>query len=464
MQALTEEERSVYVEKADEILGKALYCGSKYDIIIIKDLNCFFLFHQERNGPQKNMAKALSRREKKTFFLTVLLFFAVLAVFVAVRSFIAGGNHIITTSLAYTTARDSVVAEGIVIRSDKLISASQNDLTLMLVKDGEKVAKSDKLAVSFSAKSHMEEYQNGIALQATADNWRRILSQSVGTFDISNVNASLYESLLSLSADNAVARADGSHTQSALDAIVTRAHVLGADDAISAHIKELDAESSRLLSAAGTPRYISTSFAGYFSFATDGLEDSLSFSKAESITADQVEEKLDEPLSLSSDRHLGRVVTGYQWYYAAMIPSVNAELMNIGAEYSLTFPSFSVKGVLKKTEFSSAGNLLCVFLVSEKIQNIVSERKLDGEIVFNNYEGYQVPKSCVRIETNEVGEKVLGVFVIRGRRCVFMTIDILLEKENYYIVKADLSDNSGLYLNDTLVLSGKNLYDGMVIN
>ncbi len=410
------------------------------------------------------MAQSLSRREKKTFLLTVLLFFSVLAVFAAVRSFIAGGNHIVTTSLAYTSARDSVVAEGIVIRSDKLISASQNGLTMMLVKDGEKVAKSDNLAVTFSESSRMEEYQKGIALQKTADNWRRILSQSVGTFDISNVNATLYESLISLSADNAVSSVEGTHTQSALDAVVTRSHVLGADDAISTRIAELDAESSKLLAAAGTPRYVSTSFAGYFSFATDGLEETLTFSKAESITADQVKEKLDEPLSLSSDRHIGRVVTGYQWYYAAMIPSSKAQEMKVGMTYTLTFPMFSVKGVLKKTENSSDGGFLCVFLVSEKIQNVVSERKLDGEIVFNDYEGYQVPKSCVRIETNDAGEKVLGVFVIRGRRCVFMTIDILLEKENYYIVRADLSDNSGLYLNDTLVLSGKNLYDGMVIN
>ncbi|MBO5671187.1 MAG: hypothetical protein J6S41_06520, partial [Clostridia bacterium] len=87
-------------------------------------------------------------------------------------------------------------------------------------------------------------------------------------------------------------------------------------------------------------------------------------------------------------------------------------------------------------------------------------REVSAEIVFDTVSGYRIPKASLRISA----EGKRGVYVIRGQRCVFMEVDIMLEKDNYYVVRADLADNTGLYLYDTLVLSGKDLYDGMVIN
>ena len=59
-----------------------------------------------------------------------------------------------------------------------------------------------------------------------------------------------------------------------------------------------------------------------------------------------------------------------------------------------------------------------------------------------------------------------GVYVLRGSVVYFRRIEIVYEGNDYYLVKEGLEseDVSYLQVNDLIILNGKNMFDGRVLD
>ena len=85
------------------------------------------------------------------------------------------------------------------------------------------------------------------------------------------------------------------------------------------------------------------------------------------------------------------------------------------------------------------------------------------QVVKSSFTGYRVPVSAVRIV-----DGVKGVYILRGSKVLFRKIEPLFEYDGYLIVKerdesaADRA--SWLAKNDFVIVKGKDLYDGKIVN
>lgn len=405
------------------------------------------------------MGRGLSRSEKTAITLTAfIIFLLALGLFIG-RSLVAGGNHITTTVVAFDTVRDSAEAEGLIIRKEQSLSADSADFCYLICEDGEKVARGDDLALRFSSQSQLDAYRKAARLAERISRLRELQAAAGRDSDLSGVNERLYETLLSLSAAAGEGSADDVFSDRALDCITARDIILDAGFDISARISALEEEYDRMVRVAGGGSFVRAPAAGYYSAAADGYVGRLTYADARNLDTATVISLLKDPPAPAADT-AGTLVSGYEWYYAALLSEAETESLREGRTYTLTFPGFDANATLVLLGEPAEGKCLCLFYLNTRMEKAVSLRRVSAEIVFNTVSGYRIPKASLRIDA----EGRRGVYVIRGQRCVFMEVEILLEKDSYYVVKADLGDNSGLFLNDTLVLSGKDLYDGMVIN
>jgi hypothetical protein len=81
-----------------------------------------------------------------------------------------------------------------------------------------------------------------------------------------------------------------------------------------------------------------------------------------------------------------------------------------------------------------------------------------ASVVTASYEGFRVPAEGLRVE-----DGVSGVYVLEGVRAVFKPVEILLNGEGYYLVRASDSDRGALFTNDEVIVSGTDLADGKVV-
>ena len=95
------------------------------------------------------------------------------------------------------------------------------------------------------------------------------------------------------------------------------------------------------------------------------------------------------------------------------------------------------------------------------------ERHQSVRINLGSKTGYRIPAEAL----HTVGED-RGVYILVGNMIEFRRITIIGEGDGYYIVSTyerDFEDNLGseipyLYINDLIVTSGKDLYDGKLLD
>lgn len=404
------------------------------------------------------MGKGLSRKEKTAIALTVALMALACAALLIARSALAAGNHITTTVVEYDTVRTTVPVEGLIIRQELTVPAPEAGFGMLTVQDGEKLAKGDTVAVSYATADRLEAYREAARVRAELELYEQTLASVSRDSELSGINESLYEAKLALARASATGFVDAAASARALAGMLGRASVLQPDYDLAGRVEALGREYDRLVTAAGKGTVIAAPAAGYYSAVSDGYPSALRYENAETLTTESFAQALALGKQPSDANGMGSLVLGYSWYYACLAEQERCEGLRQGRTYELSFADFSVNARLQTLGDAVDGKRLCLFCIEEKIEKAVSLREASAELVFGEVSGYRIPKAALRML-----EGKRGVYVIRGQRCVFMEIEILLEKDNYYVVKADLTDNSGLFLNDTLVLSGKDLYDGMVI-
>ena len=90
---------------------------------------------------------------------------------------------------------------------------------------------------------------------------------------------------------------------------------------------------------------------------------------------------------------------------------------------------------------------------------------LDGRVahvklLMDDYEGIRIPTEAIRFDD----EHKAGVYTLNGIEVVFKKIKQIISEEDYTLV-VDTSDLDGyISLYDTIIVEGKDLYDGKIID
>ncbi len=246
---------------------------------------------------------------------------------------------------------------------------------------------------------------------------------------------------------------------------------------------------------------------GWYYPDTDGYEAVFTSSAAASLTYDDFKRMAEAPAAATSS-DAGKIVTSPVWYFVCELSKASLDAKIEGEEYTVFFPhNRGIKLVMTLEKICPGGDVgLALFRTDKTPEGFDFARMQSYELLENEYTGFKIPKSAVRVIDGQ-----MGVYVLSGEVVHFRKIEVMTEYESNYIVEMDheaqaeeeeteAADNNGMVaqspewspddgtaksadgapdsaesaepevreyswlgLNENVIISGKGLSDGRVI-
>jgi len=380
------------------------------------------------------------------------------------------GTAIETENTFYSVVNDIINTEAYIFRDESLIIQSAEGAKSYLAENGEKVYLGQELCVTYQDydEADTQERINEI------NNQLSVLEQSYGSYfaDLGSINENITESMMSIlqSVSQGDLRAAKRFQNSLLIQMNRRqATVEENDDFFSNKISELKREKTALEgSLYGEKVSTGAPAAGYFYTEVDGYENLFSATALESMTLKDFKALTangQQPAVMGNA--IGKIAKTSKWYIAFVCQRREAAGFKKGQTYTVSFPysETELEMTLERSSGSGESNEMLVVLSSHTLLSDFNfARRQEVNVIKTSVEGLKVRTTALR---NEDGQT--GVYVLSDNRVVFKTAEVLRENGGFYLVALPDSSNhtvrsaTKLSLHDTVILGGKNLYVGKVI-
>lgn len=374
-------------------------------------------------------------------------------------------NPIKTEVAALYSTTDYIGFKGIYARDEKLVSYNVSGVLNYTHPDGYKVAKNSVIAEVYRNQSDLACQQQIDELIAR----RTVLQDAqalVGT-DSSQLE-SFSNQIYDKHSEMMQHLCDGDYkSASALksDMLNLRSKkeiVKGAETSYSEKIQEINNQISSLKAQISRDPYaISIGETGYFVSVVDGYEDILNSETVFELTKEQIGHILATDNADSNPPGvIGKLIDGYKWYMVAVLDTVRMGTVFEGAEVTLRvgYSQQDVKASVVSLKRQEDGSSICIFECDTFSSDFVDGRVVQVKLLMDSYEGIRIPTSAIRIVDNKA-----GVYIRNGIKVEFKQIKQMISEEDYTLVEntSDLDGYISLY--DTVIVEGKDLYDGKII-
>lgn len=415
----------------------------------------------------------------------VPVFAIIIVVVFAVSEIYSLSSRTLVTQITYEqTVLETVDAQMYVIKDEIILTNNASGVVVPVAENSERVSRGSAIAAVFSSESSAENYSNLQNLNDKLHSYRKIdnslrladvdlekLSSEIDTVFHSILDSAYSNNYSSLSEDKMTFSEKLSRKQISLNNDVD----------VSAHISQVQSEIAAIESDAAPSQIISAETAGYYVSHLDGYENMLTTQDVDTLTADRLIDALNaKPSAIQSDS-IGKIIDGYNWYTACIVNSADISAFEVGDSVKLIFDDFgddTVKTVVHSVSSVDDDNSLVVFRCNLMNEFLSGLRIVSGKIVLEEHTGLKVGKDALRV--NEDGCE--GVYVRRGELISFRRLNIVYSEESFVIVsppiiteddkkegnEAKLEEKESIIKNhiklyDEVIVSGKELSDGMVI-
>lgn len=354
--------------------------------------------------------------------------------------------------------------KGFVLRDETAISSQSGGTSISLAVDGTRVAKGDCIAISCANNDDASVYTR---LKAAKEEYNRLvtLNNQNGVNELSSEKLNdeiqtAYGDILNKIFQNDFSTVSKSveefNNKSATRQIMSEGSI-DLSDAITTLKEEIDSLESKNVKYTE----VEAPASGYYINNLDGYETTLNYAEADKLTIEQIEKAVEaEPSEAASAS--GKLVSSYLWYLAGVVDTKHTKSFPVGKNIIVNFPDEGLENVSMKVESAEAVNgKLKVILSSTLMNETLANMRIENvEIVEQSYSGYKIPSNAIRFNK----ENNSGVYVLRGKIISFIEVEILYSQEEYVIVSASRTGGRGLKLYDDVVIKGRDVYDGKVIN
>ncbi|GHV05034.1 hypothetical protein FACS1894217_01260 [Clostridia bacterium] len=367
-----------------------------------------------------------------------------------------------TVSAVEITIEDAIPADVFFVRDEYLLSYDAPGV-IAPVPDGTRVAKGNIVARVYENYSALSGSYARRELTRRVTEMEAAQTQSASGMDIIHTDAGIFKQLAAM-LDARDRRRMEDYDEAGLNfkaSVFRREFTYGEggdlNDALVGARGQLATLSATVSTELAT---IKAPAAGLFISEVDGFEEQLTVDSLENLT-------VQELLGLQRDAtaaagNYGKLSLGYTWYAAAILPE-SAEIT--GSKLTLRFAdsaesvmTFNVERVGEPQD----GKKLAILSTTYGLEDFAGLRRLPADNVTNTYTGLRVPKVAVKQDPRTLK---YGVYCVVGTQAVFKPIEIIGERDNFYLAafnpeKAGVNE---LLPGDVMLTSGKNLYDGKVI-
>lgn len=395
---------------------------------------------------------------------SVLKAFVILiaAVFIINQIFSSVYRPVKTESAVYYTAVDGMNITGLIIRNETLVSYTGGGVMHFVTADGNRVAKNGIIANIYDTASASITVSEIEAVKEKISDLEDILSYN----DIEAINLDLIDQRVEERVNDFVlstSTGNYKNTQKSADELISSLNrkqaALGTVTDFSGQLEALNARLTTLNSQLPTARgQVLAEQSGYFVSKTDGYEEVLLSEDLSKITTEFLDGIKAET---HKDTVVGKIVSDYEWYIAAQV-SINQSLnYKEGDRLKLltalkSSPELSV--TVDKINISDNGDgAVLIFSCSEMNSELATMRSGPMTVVKTEYSGLRVDRKALRVVDGQ-----RGVYVLSGMQINFVPVDIIYSNESYIICKKN--NESVLKLYDSVVVKGRNLYDGKIVS
>ncbi len=413
----------------------------------------------------------------KQFLMTLLSLFII--AYIVLQLALNVGDLVETDRVSYATTAEKLELTAYLFREELPIAALSRGVNSYFFDDGEKVSKGEKIAVTYTNENDALVQNKIRALNKKIDILKKsALSYGSSTTDIERLNEILSEVTLDIL--KAVDKNDLAEALRHKDELTIQnnrylalnSSVNNYNTQISALENEKRALENMLTSASAA---YTASAPGYFYSALDGYEKIFTMEKLENLTLSAFEQlKSSLPDENVKNNSVGKLVLSPNWYIACEMDKRTASNYAKGNSYNFDFP-FSGDTIismrLEKTVTQSDSDKAIMIFSGNSMPNGFNFLRMQTvKLVLKTYEGLKIPSSALR-KINDV----TGVYALDGNKVIFKKAEVLFEENGYYICalpvdpaypsRKNIAYVSKKYLSlyDTVIYSGRDIYEGKVL-
>lgn len=388
----------------------------------------------------------------------------IMVVFIAHQVYSSAYKPITTISAEYYTATEGFQINGIVLREEKIIDSNHSGALHFVVSNGERVPKNGVIANIYAdadtsvSVNRIDQLTLRIAEIEEMQGYNDVEAADLSLIN-NKVNNSLNEMIRGIANGNFSSfEADSAQL---LTNISRRQMITGEQTDFSARLNELKTERDSISASLPQPvGSITTDVSGYFVSSVDGYENVLTCDDVESITPEYIDNLKSEPVSKSA---IGKMVSGYTWYIASKLDISESLKYKIGDKLTLKTTIKStpeLKVTLEKINTSTSDNTAVMIFSCEQMNSeLASMRQGAFTIINSTYSGLKIPTKSLRVQDGKT-----GVFVRSGMMVKFVEVNVIYRTDEYIICEQQISNDAVLRLYDDVVVKGKRLYDGKIVD
>lgn len=371
-----------------------------------------------------------------------------------------------------TTEKEGVSISGYVFRdATPIYSKEYSGAIEYLVKNGEKVATRDEIALVYSEGSSSDTASLISVIDENIELLRETTDKKPSVSQLTTLRASAssayYSIMKQLASGTSIAiSADEKKLLTALNSIAV---LTDESFDIKKTVEELTLVREQILAAGGQSETVSAEQSGYFYTGVDGYEGVFTAEAAKTLDREDFLAIFDSPEEnrKSFDKScIGKMSYDSKWYFATEMSYDEAESFREGEVYTVEFTSggrfeidMSVLRVLCDEDDSRA----VIVFESNILPEGFNFRMQTAKIITNTVRGIYVPRSAVHRKNYE---KV--VYILKGSVVQMRYVDVIYEGADYYLVSEEVAtekDDDRVFLssNELLIVRGSNLFDGRIL-
>ena len=336
------------------------------------------------------------------------------------------------TPYTYTVKRSG---EGYIFRKEIVIPRNQAGSLIPTVATGEKVSTGSIVANVYSsagedAGQRLADIDKQIALLTPAS------GSDLTNKEVSKLDGETYDIIAEIRkcAEQGKYAEALSHKMNLITKVNRRNAASGVAGSTSSQLNALKAERDEITSKLGALLgSVTTPCSGWYYPETDGYEAVFSSSLIDNLTYDDFKSiVLSTPADTSGDG--GKMVTDPSWYFVCELDRDSLASKVVGDEYTVHFPhNKDIKLSMTLVKISEGEDVgIAVFKSDKTPDGFDFARMQSYELIENEYTGFKIPKSAVRIKDGQ-----MGVYVLTGEVVHFRRIEVMIEYENNYLVSMD---------------------------
>jgi len=346
--------------------------------------------------------------------------------------------HKVTSSIKYEPATPYTYTvkssgEGYVFRSEKVLESPGEGSIVASVEAGTKVSAGSEVANLYSAsgvdvEQKLADIDAQIALLALSED-----SASLTNRDVSKLDAETYEIITEIRrcVEQGKFNEAISHKLNLITKVNRRNAASGTEGDVSSQIAALKQKRNEITGQLGSlVASVKTPVSGWYYPETDGYEGVFTPDKINKMTYDDFRSLISSSAA-STAQDAGKTVVSPTWYFVCELTGESLDTKEIGEEYTVYFPhNRGEKIPMELVRVSRSGDVgIAVFKTDKTPDGFDFARMQSYELLENEYTGFRIPKSAVRVVDGQ-----MGVYVLTGEVVHFRKIEVMTEYENTYIV------------------------------